>query len=36
MTLFRADANKYAEAEVSQILADDDRRDAVKSVFDAL
>jgi hypothetical protein len=36
MKLFRAEANKYAEAEVSQILADEDRREAVKSVFDAL
>jgi len=29
-------ADKYAEAEVSEILADEGRRQAVKSVFDAL
>lgn len=34
--IFQAEANKYAEAEVSQIVADAARREAVKSVFDAL
>jgi len=36
MNIFRSDANKYAEAEVSVILSDEVRRKAVKSVFDAL
>jgi hypothetical protein len=36
MKIFRAEANKYAEAEVSEILADEGRRQAVKSAFDAL
>ncbi|HXW71719.1 MAG TPA: hypothetical protein VEK34_09795 [Methylocella sp.] len=36
MKVNRAEASKYAEAEVSAILADDCRRQAVKSVFDAL
>lgn len=36
MRLFRAEANKYADAEISAILADDDRRRAVRAVFDAL
>jgi hypothetical protein len=36
MTIFRSESNKYAEAEVSAILAKEDRRQAVRSVFDAL
>jgi hypothetical protein len=36
MRVFRAEASNYAEAEVSEILADNDRRQAVKSVLDAL
>ena len=36
MSVFRNEANKYAEAEVGEILADDARRQAVRSVFDAL
>lgn len=36
MRAFRAKATNYAEAEVSEILEDGKRRQAVKSVFDAL
>jgi hypothetical protein len=34
--IFRGEAHKYTEAEISEILSDKARRHAVKSVFDAL
>lgn len=36
MRIFRGEANNYAEAEVAEILADNARKRAVKSAFDAL
>lgn len=36
MKLFRAEAAKYADAEVREILSNQDRRLSIKTVFDAL
>lgn len=36
MKIFYSEATKYADAECSAILADQDRREAVKAIFDAL
>jgi hypothetical protein len=36
MRVFRSDANRYAQAEVSEILSDGSRLLAVKALFDAL
>lgn len=36
MRVFRADANKYADVEVNEILQDEGRRQVVRAAFDAL